>query len=164
MGSGGGGSTSSTGISGSGGGRIIPGTDAGPSGQFAYVTATPYTVSVVRTNNLNPTIGVPSLFMTVGVQGSAGNDVGKGHTYVLYDGTLSDGTVFKLRPSSGAGGGWGAAGGSYAEYSAIDVIATTSAYGTPVQIPGGAGGKAINTNGFAITFVGGADRIFGVVG
>lgn len=61
------------------------------------------------------------------------------------------------------GGGWGAAGGVG---SATETIDNTDPPGTligPVGL-GGAGGKAINTNGYAVTFAGGTDRIYGVVG
>ena len=55
-------------------------------------------------------------------------------------------------PFAGGGGGWGARGGN--------VLNTALA----VVSAGGAGGKAINTNGHAVTWLGGANRAYGAVG
>ena len=55
-------------------------------------------------------------------------------------------------PFAGGGGGWGARGGNVLN----TAIAVVSA--------GGAGGKAINTNGHAVTWLGGANRAYGAVG
>lgn len=54
----------------------------------------------------------------------------------------------------GGGGGWGAKGGD-------------SYYNIPNSIApvfGGAGGKAVQTNGYAVTWLGGSDRAYGAVG
>lgn len=53
------------------------------------------------------------------------------------------------------GGGWGASGGSVPS----DGVTNTSSINL-----GAAGGKAINTNGNAVTFIGGSNRVFGVIG
>lgn len=55
-------------------------------------------------------------------------------------------------PEAGGGGGWGARGGNF-----IDTTFT-------VRRAGGAGGKAINTNGHGVTWLGGSDRAYGAVG
>lgn len=55
-------------------------------------------------------------------------------------------------PAAGGGGGWGARGGN--------VLNTALA----VVSAGGAGGKAINTNGHSVTWLGGANRAYGAVG
>lgn len=55
-------------------------------------------------------------------------------------------------PFAGGGGGWGARGGN--------VLNTALA----VVSAGGAGGKAINTNGHAVTWLVGANRAYGAVG
>ena len=58
------------------------------------------------------------------------------------------------------GGGWGAAGGS-AESAGIE-------FGVAAPIRGGilgaAGGKAIKTNGHAVTWLSGANRAYGAIG
>lgn len=55
-------------------------------------------------------------------------------------------------PDKCGGGGWGARGGNY-----VDTAFT-------VLRAGGAGGKAINTNNHAVTWLGGASRAYGAVG
>jgi len=63
--------------------------------------------------------------------------------------------------SGGGGGGWGAAGGSVLAIGALLHIPV----GSPVPVSiGGAGGKAINTNGHAVTWIGGASRAYGAIG
>jgi hypothetical protein len=54
--------------------------------------------------------------------------------------------------ASAGGGGWGAKGGDYSN---------TALGGVWI---GGAGGKAIETNGHAVTWTGGSDRAYGAVG
>ena len=61
------------------------------------------------------------------------------------------------------GGGWGAAGAIGPASETADTADPPGTLAGPNGL-GGAGGKAINTNGFAVTFAGGADRIYGVVG
>lgn len=61
--------------------------------------------------------------------------------------------------SGGGGGGWGASGGS------VPSVGFVSTLYDPIPINlGAAGGKAINTNGFTVTFIGGSNRVFGVIG
>lgn len=55
-------------------------------------------------------------------------------------------------PMAAGGGGWGAPGGNVLNTSFVVVRA------------GGAGGKAINTNNHAVTWLGGANRAYGAVG
>ena len=76
-----------------------------------------------------------------------------------YDVGIFDANGSLVSPASGAGGGgWGASGGSvFASGLANNSVVI------PVNI-GGAGGKAINTNGNPVTFVGGSSRVFGVIG
>lgn len=168
MGSGGGGSVTSSGMSGVGGGRIIPGTDRGPAGQFGLAAAPLYTYSSISINNINPSLNTLGFLSAYAVQGSAGGEAGKGSEYKIFQGVeTTNGSTIIIRPSNGAGGGWGAAGGTYQEYvSGTDTPATTSQNltGGPVSMIGAAGGKAINTNGHAVTFIGGSSRVFGVVG
>lgn len=76
------------------------------------------------------------------VGGGAGQ-AGSNNTY------LSDGFSEYLK-LGGGGGGWGAKGGN-----------TTTGTST---LAGAAAGKAINTNGFAVTWVSGAARAYGPVG
>jgi hypothetical protein len=129
----GGGSSTPTygaGVSGAGGGRIIPGTASG--------------VLSVNFSPANSTLLGPRY-------GYAGGGAGQ------------VGTSSSIPGYGAGGGGWGAAGGLQI---ASETLIDTDPPGTLVGPNGlgGAGGKAINTNGFAVTFIGGADRIFGVVG
>jgi hypothetical protein len=165
MGSGGGGSTTSSCMTGVGGGRIIPGTDRGPAGQSGLVGSPLYTYSSISVNNISPSLSTIGFGTAYAVQGSAAGDVGKGSSYKIFQGVEStNGSTIIIRPAAGAGGGWGAAGGTYQEYvSGTDTPATTSSYG-PVSQNGAAGGKAINTNGHAVTWIGGASRAYGAIG
>lgn len=62
---------------------------------------------------------------------------------------------------SGGGGGWGAAGGSIIN-STYD--ANYQVNGFTLGVAGGAGGKAIQTNGNSVTWLGGQSRAYGAVG
>lgn len=125
MGNGGGTPVYTAGVSGAGGGRILPGAASG-------------TLSVNFSSNNS------SLLTSYGSPGGGPGQVGTGGT-------------------NAGGGGWGAAGGTVVTPETLD---TSDPAGTKVgpDALGGAGGKAINTNGHAVTFSGGADRIYGVVG
>lgn len=54
--------------------------------------------------------------------------------------------------AGGGGGGWGAKGGD-----CLDKNSNVFVYG-------GAGGKAVQTNGYAVTWLGGSNRAYGAVG
>ena len=69
----------------------------------------------------------------------------------------SDNSTSPVTATSGGGGGWGAAGGSGTQ-NLIDFTAVKGGN------PGGAGGKAIKTNGHAVTWLGGSDRAYGAIG
>jgi hypothetical protein len=131
MGSGGGTPPIGAGISGAGGGRIIPGAATGA-----------LTANFSSTND--------PLFTVIGYQGGGAGVAGTGNA----PSTAGAGT---------GGGGWGAAGGT--GYSA-ETADTADPPGTLVGPNGlgGAGGKAINTNGYAVTWIGGSSRAYGAIG
>ena len=83
-----------------------------------------------------------------GANGQAGENGGSLYPIAKY----SDGGQWV--PSGGGGGGWGAKGGD-----CVNVSGST----TPPSY-GGAGGKAVQTNGYAVTWLGGSDRAYGAVG
>lgn len=87
-----------------------------------------------------------ALFTAVGLPGGGPGEVGGQGTAIV-----------------GGGGGWGAAGGFGRALETQDTSDPPGTLAGPNGL-GGAGGKAINTNGFAVTFAGGTDRIYGVVG
>lgn len=148
MGGGGGPTTLYTsGYSGQGGGRIIPGTSTNLS-PWTVVTGTTGVASTVYTDNRYSSPGSITypLSDSVGAPPSAAGQAGRGNTFVVYS-VYDSGTATtnELKPTSGAGGGWGAQGGT----------------GT---VTGGAAGKAINTAGNTVTWIGGSSRVYGVVG
>lgn len=76
------------------------------------------------------------------------------------DGMLArNSSNYTIRSAAGTGGGWGAKGGD--QYLTGVGLGLATLTGITV---GGAGGKAVNTNGFAVTWLGGQDRAYGVVG
>lgn len=169
---GGGGGTVQTvpvgGLSGQGGGRILPGT-AGGVGELIYVS--PRTVQAETIDpaypDRRPNSPLGSMFDTVFCQPGGGpGEPGKGSEFKIYGvlSTMQDGTVqtFLQAGMGGGGGGWGAAGGSG------DHLGFDQSLGYETRLfganPGGAGGKAINTNGHAVTWLGGANRAYGAVG
>jgi len=83
---------------------------------------------------------------------------GKGDAFAVYVSVnANDGTTAPVTPTSGGGGGWGAAGG----------FGTQSLPDFTVQKGGNlgaAGGKAIKTNGHAVTWLDGSDRAYGAIG
>lgn len=85
--------------------------------------------------------------------GTSAGIVGGSYTVPTFDAT-----GFLIMTGGGGGGGWGAAGGAML----ANGTANTTVYGT--INPGGAGGKAINTNTNTVTFIGGSGRVFGVIG
>lgn len=125
-------------VTGGGGGRIMPGTTiAGPTSSNNFAAG--YGGSAGGTGaEANVNAASTSTGGSGGGGGSAGGS-GYSNTYGA---------------ASGGGGGWGASGGAG--------VATGD---TPVARPGAAGGKAVNTNGFGITWTGGfnSGRVFGAV-
>lgn len=168
MGSGGGGSAGPYkigGISGQGGGRILPG---GPSGVGEVLSANPRVDAGAEVaagypdNRPNPPYG--TRFDTAFASPGGGPGLaGQSDSFVLYyfmTTVAGSGTTLVPVPvttRSGGGGGWGAAGGNGTFFET-----TTSTLGG-ANI-GGAGGKAINTNGHALTWLGGSTRAYGAIG
>ncbi len=61
------------------------------------------------------------------------------------------------------GGGWGASGGTQPANETIDAGDPPGTKTGPDGL-GGAGGKAINTNGYAVTWIAGSSRAYGAIG
>ena len=160
MGSGsGGGPLKIGGISGQGGGRILPGT-AGSVGELILnATRSDASANVAPGYpDYRPTPPYGSTFDTYfAAPGGGPGQPGKGDAFAVYTFVnANDGTTSPVTPTSGGGGGWGAAGGSGTQ--TIDF--TVQKGGNP----GAAGGKAIKTNGHAVTWLGGSDRAYGAIG
>lgn len=169
-------------MSGQPGGRIMPGTHYGIStagtgvSQMQLATGdplpTPFTADYRPNKNRY-------LVDTAGAPGGGGNNPGYngGYTDPTYaqhaaEDAAGQGPVYLtggpvITSSAGSGGGWGAKGGdTYApDY---NTVAGNNPAGDPVyvrfKIAGGAGGKAVQTNGYAVTWLGGSDRAYGAVG
>ena len=148
------------GISGQGGGRILPGM-AGGVGELLLsdprVNATTTVVSGQSDYRPSPPYG--STFDTVfAAPGGGPGEPGKGDAFAIYVAVNpNDGTTSPVTPTSGGGGGWGAAGGSGTQ----SLPDFTTQQGSNL---GAAGGKAIKTNGHAVTWLGGSDRAYGAIG
>ncbi|NRP12172.1 MULTISPECIES: hypothetical protein [unclassified Aliiroseovarius] len=158
MGSGsGGGPLKIGGISGQGGGRILPGTSGGVGELIANASRLSITV-VAGQPDYRPTPPFGAAFDTVfAAPGGGPGQPGKGDAFVVYVNlNTSDNSTSPVTATSGGGGGWGAAGGSGTQ--TID-FATQKGGNL-----GAAGGKAIKTNGHAVTWLGGSDRAYGAVG
>lgn len=154
-------------VSGVGGGRIMPGVYRGTAGVFSLfplgnlsaATFTPdrrNSALAAAYPNSNDALGVNSV--EHGTPGGAPNTPGIntldfGMQVVV--GSLSP----VYYPQAGSGGGWGAKGGDAHGATPGGTAAAGVSFGL-----GGAGGKAINTNGHTVTFAGGSDRVYGVVG
>jgi hypothetical protein len=119
--------------SGGGGGRILPGvggatrSDAFQGGGFGGGAGGGGGPSV----DTNPQTG--ETFSTKGFAGGSANNAAAN--------TQPDPLSVSPRPQAAGGGGWGASGGSVAGTQFI------------AGVPGGAGGKAINLNGFTVTYI-----------
>jgi hypothetical protein len=141
------------GMSGQGGGRIMPATRGG-FGEFNYNEPLNVPDYPPATDlRLNPPFGAD--FTTVWAsRGGGSSQDGDSTGFAVYDGVY-DGEPATYITRAGGGGGWGAAGGDGSTILDPD---------NAVNI-GGAGGKAINTNGHAVTWTGGqgTDRVFGAV-
>jgi len=171
MGSGGGSPPWSLAVSGQTGGRIIPGTHYGLTtsgtgttealigGALASVGDV-FDYRTTKVSNLGGAIGAPG--GGTSQPGLPGFDVNfnAGALTEPANGMMarfSAGSI--LRSMAGTGGGWGAKGGD--QYQTLSGSGLTSVSSITV---GGAGGKAVNTNGFSVTWLGGQDRAYGVVG
>lgn len=155
------------GVSGQGGGRILPGA-AGGIGEliFAARSAPTETLNPAYPDR-RPNSPLGWVFDTAFCQPGGGpGEAGKGSEYVVYStlATLQDGTVQTnlITGMGGGGGGWGAAGGTG------DALVFDSTSGFETRLfganPGGAGGKAIKTNNHPVTWLGGSNRAYGAVG
>ena len=147
------------GISGQGGGRILPGTVGGVGELIFSSPRTDITASVAAGHpDRRPVRPFGSSFDTLfTAPGGAPGQPGQGDSFAVYVFRNSDRTLTPIRPLTGGGGGWGAAGGAATRYLA-DLSAQTGGN------PGAAGGKAIATNGHAITWLGGSARAYGAIG
>lgn len=148
------------GISGQGGGRILPGVAGGVGELLLGDPRGAATTTVAPTQpDYRPSPPYGSTFDTVfAAPGGGPGQPGKGDAFVIYTSVdPNNGTTMQVRPIAGGGGGWGAAGGSGTQY-LPDF--TTQRGGNP----GAAGGKAIKTNGHAVTWLGGSDRTYGAIG
>lgn len=160
MGSGsGGGPLKIGGISGQGGGRILPGTGGGVGELILNANRIDVTANVASGQpDYRPAPPFGAAFDTYfAAPGGGPGQPGKGDAFAVYIAVnTNDGTTSPVTPTSGGGGGWGAAGGSGTQI--IDFA--TQKGGNP----GAAGGKAIKTNGHAVTWLGGSDRAYGAIG
>lgn len=160
MGSGsGGGPLKIGGISGQGGGRILPGIGGGVGELILSASRFDAPANVAPDQpDYRPTPPFGAAFDTVfAAPGGGPGQPGKGDTFAVYVAVnANDGTTTPVTPTSGGGGGWGAAGGS-----GTQIIDFTAQKGGN---PGAAGGKAIKTNGHAVTWLGGSDRAYGAIG
>lgn len=164
MGDGGGGGTSGPfkigGLSGQGGGRILPGTATG-IGELILTTPRtdedPLVVSGEPDRRPSPPFGSP-IDTKFAAPGGGPGQPGEGDAFTIYVRDVGgDNPVEPQTPFSGGGGGWGAAGGA-GRQTFDDFTAQQGGN------PGAAGGKAIQTNGHAVTWLGGSDRAYGAVG
>ncbi|WP_109389519.1 hypothetical protein [Salibaculum griseiflavum] len=147
------------GLSGQGGGRILPGSGGGIG---ELILSTPrvdidqQVVPGAPDRRPSPPFGSP--FDTIfAAPGGGPGQPGKGDTFTIYVRDAGGGNDNPERPFAGGGGGWGAAGGAGTQ--TLDDL-TVQQGGNP----GAAGGKAIKTNGHAVTWLGGSDRAYGAIG
>lgn len=147
------------GLSGQGGGRILPG---GSSGIGELITNTPridenpLVVSGAPDRRPSPPFGSP-LDTVFAAPGGGPGQPGKGDAFTIYVRDFGDSDPTPQTPFAGGGGGWGAAGGAGGK----STDETTFQQGGN---PGAAGGKAIKTNSHSVTWLGGSDRAYGAIG
>jgi hypothetical protein len=144
------------GISGQGGGRVIPGTAGGVGELFTTTNRTQVTANTAYPD-LRPAKPFGSRFDTAfAAPGGGPGQAGRSDVFSVYRDTVAN----LITPFAGGGGGWGAAGGAG--------LISTGNFEEPTSItsgnPGAAGGKAINTNGHAVTWLAGSARTYGAVG
>jgi hypothetical protein len=148
------------GLSGQGGGRIMPGSAGGAGELFFRPVRSDATANVAPGEpDYRPSPPYGSAYDTFfSAPGGGPGQPGKGDAFAVYVFVNTDnGTTSPVTPTSGGGGGWGAAGGA----------GTQALSGFTVQTGanlGAAGGKAIKTNGHAVTWLGGSDRAYGAIG
>lgn len=161
MGSGsGGGPLKIGGISGQGGGRILPGTGGSVGELILSATRFDATANVALGQpDYRPSPPYGSAFDTVyAAPGGGPGQPGKGDAFAVYFSVnANDGTTAPVTPTSGGGGGWGAAGGSGTQSLADFTVQKGGNLGA-------AGGKAIKTNGHAVTWLAGSNRAYGAIG
>ena len=147
------------GISGQGGGRILPGA-AGGVGELLFGTPRADVTANVALGQPDhrPSPPFGSQFDTIfAAPGGGPGQSGKGDDFAVYVFVNTEnGATFPVTTTSGGGGGWGAAGGA-----GTQIIDFTAQKGGN---PGAAGGKAIKTNGHAVTWLGGSNRTYGAIG
>ena len=148
------------GVSGQGGGRKMPAV-ATSIGEL-IINATRLAPNIVTSKpDIRPTKPTSSSFDTKwSGRGGGSGQAGNGNDLEIYWALADNGTPYPVFAAAGGGGGWGAAGGS-AESDGIE-------YGVASPIRGGnlgaAGGKAIKTNGHAVTWLSGSSRAYGAIG
>jgi hypothetical protein len=161
MGSGGGGGPHKIGgISGQGGGRILPGGAGGTGELLLTAPRIDVTANVAPGHpDYRPMPPFGSTFDTVfAAPGGGPGQPGQGDGFAVYVSlNPNDGTTSPVTPLSGGGGGWGAAGGAATQF-LTDF--TTQQGGNP----GAAGGKAISTHAHPVTWLGGSNRVYGAIG
>ena len=148
------------GISGQGGGRILSGTGGGVGELILSATRIDANANVAAGQpDYRPTPPYGSTFDTVfAAPGGGPGQTGKGDGFAVYVSVnANDGTTAPVTPTSGGGGGWGAAGGPGTQYLTDFTVQKGGNLGA-------AGGKAIKTNGHAVTWLGGSNRAYGAVG
>ena len=144
------------GISGQGGGRIIPGIAGGIGEVFTQTNRLQAAVNTAFPD-LRPVKPFGSVFDTAfTAPGGGPGQAGRSDTFEIYRDTNGNANIAR----AGGGGGWGAAGGAG--------MINTGGFEEPTSIasgnPGAAGGKAINTNGHAVTWLAGSAHAYGAVG
>lgn len=152
-------------FSGQNGGRVLPGQSyRNVVGGMAEIYVTP-----IGTSGYTNTLYRHPDTIILGGKGVPGGGAGEsGYTtiypasttpyteesFIGYNSTNGEYTygTHLIATTGGGGGGWGAKGGD-----CIDKANNLFNYG-------GAGGKAVQTNGYAVTWLGGSDRAYGAVG
>lgn len=159
MGSGNSGPFKIGGISGQGGGRILPGA-ATAVGELILATGRLEVTNVAAGYpDHRPTKPYGSTLDTAFAAAGGGPGLqGAGDGTAIYH-TINPNTaeILPVCPIAGGGGGWGAAGGAATAYNLDPALQIGGNIG-------GAGGKAIHTNGYAVTWLDGSTRAYGAVG
>ena len=164
MGSGGGGGDRPPqkigGISGQGGGRKMPAV-ATSIGELIMGTLRLTTFNL-DTNypDLRPTTPSSTFDTVWTATGGGSGQAGTGNDLEVFWTVNDSGVSFPRIGAAGGGGGWGAAGGSAESQGEEFGVAT----GISGGILGAAGGKAVQTNGHAVTWLSGANRAYGAIG
>jgi len=145
------------GISGQGGGRILPGSPGRVGEVFTNASRATSAASPDYPDR-RPNAPVGSSFDTgFTAPGGGPGQPGRGYLYEIFHVPNADtGGTVAVSARAGGGGGWGAAGG-------VGELIGTGGGSAPGN-PGAAGGKAIDTNGHAVTWLAGSDQAYGAVG